>query len=304
MAATKLWYPHHIEKYRRKTGHLTLAEHGAYRLLMDWYWDRRGPLPAKEDRLRRYLRADCREWKKIREAVLEFFVLTEDGYRHDMIDETLAEAERQYEAKKDRIAKAREAKAAKRASNNSSDDRDNYRDDHKPDHKPEINSDGGTPSSSSSHILTDTEGPRESARARAPTQSVSVSRETKPGKGTRLPSDWKLTMSLLAWSMAAENDDETGQEKRRAMSRMEVLSEADKFRDYWHAKRGADACKCDWDATWRNWIRRACEQRPPSSASTGPARGYASHADPVAVGRRLIGESENEDAVPRERTAL
>ena len=27
------------------------------------------------------------------------------------------------------------------------------------------------------------------------------------------------------------------------------------FADFWHAKAGKDACKLDWLATWRNWIR-------------------------------------------------
>jgi len=30
-----------------------------------------------------------------------------------------------------------------------------------------------------------------------------------------------------------------------------------KFRDYWIAKAGKDAVKLDWDATWRNWLRKA-----------------------------------------------
>jgi len=27
------------------------------------------------------------------------------------------------------------------------------------------------------------------------------------------------------------------------------------FKDYWLAKPGKDACKLDWFATWRNWVR-------------------------------------------------
>lgn len=35
--------------------------------------------------------------------------------------------------------------------------------------------------------------------------------------------------------------------------------EFDKFRDYWQAKGGKDARKTDWQATWRNWLRRSAE---------------------------------------------
>lgn len=40
-----------------------------------------------------------------------------------------------------------------------------------------------------------------------------------------------------------------------------------KFVDYWTAKAGKDATKLDWDATWRNWIRRAAENPRTGNAS-------------------------------------
>jgi hypothetical protein len=43
--------------------------------------------------------------------------------------------------------------------------------------------------------------------------------------------------------------------------------ELDKFRDYWCAKSGADGTKLDWEATWRNWVRKAAEQAPPGRKS-------------------------------------
>jgi hypothetical protein len=43
----------------------------------------------------------------------------------------------------------------------------------------------------------------------------------------------------------------------RVMGRERADAECDAFRDYWTAKPGRDACKLDWDATWRNWVRRA-----------------------------------------------
>ncbi|WP_407965901.1 DUF1376 domain-containing protein [Bartonella sp. C271] len=39
-----------------------------------------------------------------------------------------------------------------------------------------------------------------------------------------------------------------------------VNIEKAKFRDYWNAKTGKDATKHDWQATWRNWVRRAIEK--------------------------------------------
>jgi hypothetical protein len=39
-----------------------------------------------------------------------------------------------------------------------------------------------------------------------------------------------------------------------------VQFEADKFRDFWHAKAGSGATKLDWSATWRTWCRTAFEK--------------------------------------------
>lgn len=107
MSSTKVWYPHYIERYRRKTGHLTIAEHGAYRLLMDAYWDNRGPLPADDNRLRRLIGADREEWDAVKEAVLAFFVLTPDGWLHETIEEVIAKADKQHAEKAERMAAAR-----------------------------------------------------------------------------------------------------------------------------------------------------------------------------------------------------
>jgi uncharacterized protein YdaU (DUF1376 family) len=36
----------------------------------------------------------------------------------------------------------------------------------------------------------------------------------------------------------------------------------EEFRDYWKSKAGGGGVKLDWDATFRNWLRRAAERRP------------------------------------------
>lgn len=41
----------------------------------------------------------------------------------------------------------------------------------------------------------------------------------------------------------------------------EIRTEHAKFTDYWTAKSGKDATKTDWDATWRNWMRKAADDK-------------------------------------------
>jgi len=51
--------------------------------------------------------------------------------------------------------------------------------------------------------------------------------------------------------------------ERRAVAEAEGIKdparEMAKFKDYWSAASGANARKHDWDATWRNWCRKAAE---------------------------------------------
>lgn len=69
-------------------------------------------------------------------------------------------------------------------------------------------------------------------------------------RGSRLPSEWKLPRDWGVWAMD------------QGLPEANVRREADKFRDYWHAKSGREAAKLDWLATWRNWIRSALERQP------------------------------------------
>jgi hypothetical protein len=103
-------------------------------------------------------------------------------------------------------------------------------------------------------VLTDpgpagTPGGSQVARERT---SGNVSTTTEPRKrGTRLPDDWEPSAADLEW---------LGTEQ---LSRADAIRETDKFRDYWHAQPGQRGVKLDWSLTWRNWIRKAADDRRP-----------------------------------------
>jgi hypothetical protein len=71
-----------------------------------------------------------------------------------------------------------------------------------------------------------------------------------PAKGSRLPDDWLLPPSWATWA--------DGHCKARD-KRLDIGLEADRFRDHWLAASGARGVKRDWQATWRNWIRKALD---------------------------------------------
>jgi uncharacterized protein YdaU (DUF1376 family) len=87
-------------------------------------------------------------------------------------------------------------------------------------------------------VLGDDEKPRQRAKPVAPAS-----------RGSRLSEDW------------SPNEDDMRTALNEGMSRREIMREADRFRDYWLAKSGKDATKTDWSATWRNWVRRAADDR-------------------------------------------
>jgi hypothetical protein len=62
-------------------------------------------------------------------------------------------------------------------------------------------------------------------------------------RGSRLPVDWQPSQAEIDFAL------DTG------WTREHVEIEVNKFRDYWIAKAGKDACKVNWTATWRNWVR-------------------------------------------------
>jgi hypothetical protein len=91
---------------------------------------------------------------------------------------------------------------------------------------------------------------------RSPSPSPSASAEAKSvnGKGhhdpptptgTRLPAGWRLPEAWRDWACQAHNID-----SQKAV-RISLV-----FRDYWHSKPGKDGRKADWEATWRNWVRK------------------------------------------------
>ena len=94
-------------------------------------------------------------------------------------------------------------------------------------------------------------------------------------RGTRLPEGW-----TPAWSQA--NLDV---EAASGLTAAQLADQLDRFRDYWRGVAGAKGLKRDWDATWRNWVRRAVDKPSSRQAETDAwysrAKARASHPNPL-----------------------
>jgi len=79
----RFWMPLNIGDYLSATGHLTVAEHGAYNLLRMYYWTHSG-LPAEESAIRRISRMTSRQWSQSRDVLQALFG---EGWRHQTLDQ-------------------------------------------------------------------------------------------------------------------------------------------------------------------------------------------------------------------------
>ena len=105
-----------------------------------------------------------------------------------------------------------------------------------------------------------------------PTPAIATNSCSKESgsRGSRLPDGWRPSPEVVA-------------QMRSAHPNVDLQAEHAKFTDYWRSKAGKDARKADWDATWRNWIRRAAESTKTHPSASRPAASDAAFAQAQAL---------------------
>lgn len=83
----------------------------------------------------------------------------------------------------------------------------------------------------------------------SPSAPDNVVRATQP-KATRLSSDWVLPSEWRQWALDAHNVPP------KQATEISLV-----FRDFWIGKPGGGGCKLDWEATWRNWVRKETKEK-------------------------------------------
>jgi hypothetical protein len=107
---------------------------------------------------------------------------------------------------------------------------------------------------------------------------------TAAERGTRIPHDFGISNELREW--AAEE-----------IPGFDIDREFLKFRDYWRAQPGQKGVRKEWNAVFRNWMRRAHDERrptinPPNSSRPEYPAGYESRST-VALADRQNGPRES-----------
>jgi len=100
---------------------------------------------------------------------------------------------------------------------------------------------------SASTLLATCSSEAEQRQSREETDGERCAQRSRAPPASRLPADFELTPERrkIAETERADPDREFAN-----------------FTDYWRAASGAKARKHDWDATWRNWCRRAADFKP------------------------------------------
>lgn len=252
------YYEHHLGDYLRDTAHLTMLEDGAYRRLLDAYYIRETPLPAAPREVYRLVRAASKQDREAVDTVLrEFFTEGPDGWRHSRCDREIERFQGK-QAKARASAEARWAGVRSQGESNANASANAMRTHSEgnaprarpqspvPSHQPSSKAAGGGSAASADPA------PTQRSLALPPPDFDGTNAEALNGKavvllaaGWELPEEWGHDGVALGWSPR------------------EVLLEAEKFRQYWTAGKGAGTRRAvkGWRQTWSNWLAKAAERR-------------------------------------------
>lgn len=222
------YYKFNIGDYAAATRHLTMLEHGAYRLLLDLYYTTEQPIPLDLKAATRKAGARSDDEIAAVETVLrEFFEETPSGWVHSRCETEIATYQQKAETNR------------------------------------EIGKRGGRPKKETQTVPSANPEKTQTVSENNPQETLTKNQEpltntttdvvvesalrSPTPRAARLSPDWQLPREWGDWALAEFPE----------WTESVVHNEAKKFADYWHAKAGKDAAKLDWQATWRNWCRGA-----------------------------------------------
>lgn len=219
---------------------LTLEERGAYNTVLDLIYDRDGDLPDDDRFLAGWCKCDLRVWRRIKQRLIGLGKLYVEGgkLRNERADRGVDEA----------LHRVTSAADAGRASGR----------------KRVAKSNGDNGLSRAAVGTTDATNIEDRRKKKGDTPLHPP--KAKAQRGTRIPADWK----------PSEADREYA--RSHGLTERQIDRAAENFLNYWTAKSGRDALKCDWSATWRNRVLQIVEYGAgPGRSNGGGGKSYHSH---------------------------
>jgi uncharacterized protein YdaU (DUF1376 family) len=172
--------PLDVAAYLADTFALSMAEHGAYMLLLMHAWQRGGILPDDDTQLSKLVRASVREWKTLRATLAPFFTVADGEWRQKRLLMELAEAKARAATAGVRAA---EANAVRWGKEGPPDD---------PIRSP--------PSNADSKALSNADGSPSPAFALEPLSLGSKALKAKKKIETQIPKDFGISERVRAWA--------------------------------------------------------------------------------------------------------
>ena len=232
------YYPFHIGDYSAHTGHLDPMEDIAYRRMLDAYYLAEGPLPLDVERVCRLIRMRDHA-ALVRDVLNEFFVQTDEGWRHARCDAEIGR--KQEKADKARASAGKRWHSEKAADETVSDSERNA-------NAMRTHSEGNAPNSQEPIANSQKEEEKKE----------SVQKRTPISRACRIPDGFPAEPEF-AWCRGGRPD-------------LDPERVGQVFRDF-HLARGS-AMK-DWAAAWRTWVgkeRATTQPRASPWASAADAR--------------------------------
>lgn len=271
--------PFWFDSYMLDCGHLSDAEHGRYLLLMKELWTApRQRIPNDNEWLARHFRRSVEAVEKeLRPLIAEFCQCDGNWIWQKRISQEFAHVSERSQKQSDR-AKARWKKEKPFSRGNASE----------PDAAamPPLPIDSSLRSESQESPPASVPPPMPEPEPEVSPSRKRSGRAVAQAQGSRLPEGWRPTEDELRFAAGVGLDP------------VAVSREAEVFRDYWHGKAGEKGRKADWPATWRNWVRRAADQR---RQRDGPRSAIL---DGYAMGIQLNRTNDDDDAEIQPRTLL
>lgn len=245
------FYKRHLGDYSKDTPHLSMIEHGAYGLLLDYCYATERGLPGEFDAIFRIARAISKpEQQAVRSVVDQFFPLSEDGLRHNKrADQEIAKAgvqrdinrvtgkrggrPKQTEQETESVIENETELITESVQNSEPNDNPSQTPDSRLQRKPSP----PTPSA-------DAEGAATNGHDLLGKEPVRRKRQRKPT--TSCPESIEISDVMYDWANGKGLDDAT------------VASETEEMMSY-HAAKGNEWT--DWQAAWRTWMLRAVKFR-------------------------------------------
>lgn len=233
------WYRRFPDNFIAGTVGMTLEEKGAYSLVLDLIYVRGGPVPDEPRYIAGVCNCSVRKWNAIRARLIELGKI-------EAVDGVLINRRAEKEIEMSSESARERAESGRKGGIKSSEIASHH------------NENNDLAKAEVEHTRASLEAISREEEKQKP--SVSPKRGTRWAKGQAVPAEW------VDWARTSFP----------SVSLPQIEAQARQFADYWPAQPGAGAAKLDWEATWRNWLRKAfpgLEQAAGGGSGDAPSSG-------------------------------